>query len=173
MPETKLAAHSDFQLVRDDPNYVLYQPYKSEENKSLVANYVHQKALAFCPYYFVEKSGKGSVVFFYPNEQLCGYKNILHGGFIASMLDEALAYGIFGNFASRLGVTVNLDITYVAPSICGHLYKIVCNTTKIEGRKGWIYGELYRLSDNEEPTLCVKATGFFVEPSKLNLEKHV
>ncbi|EPY53577.1 fungal protein [Schizosaccharomyces cryophilus OY26] len=173
MPEAKLAAHSEFQRIRDDPSYILLQPYKSEENRSLIANYVRQQALAFCPYYYVEKSGKGSVTFFYPTELLCGYRNILHGGFIASMLDEALAFGIFGNFASRLGVTVQLDVTYVAPSLCSNLYKVVCNTSKVEGRKGWISGELYRLTEGEEPILCAKGSGFFIEPAKLNLEKHL
>ncbi|CAA21103.1 hypothetical protein POMI540_0969 [Schizosaccharomyces pombe] len=173
MPETKLVALPEFQELKSNDEYISMQPYKGEDNKSYIANLVRHNALTFCPYYFIEKSGKGSVVYFHPTSDLCGYKNIVHGGFITTMLDEALAFGVFPNFPSKMGVTVQLDTTYVAPALCSHLYKIVTKTTKVEGRKCWTSGELLRLNGSEPPVLCAKASGFFVEPSKLNLEHHV
>ncbi|EEB08835.1 fungal protein [Schizosaccharomyces japonicus yFS275] len=102
-----------------------------------------------------------------------------------------MAYGVGANFPSQKGVTVSLKVNYIAPALADHLYKVVCTTTKVEGRKAWITGELYRVVDAQEEQgskenvevdgkerlgnlmLCARAEALFIEPASYKVRSSV
>ncbi|TFL01443.1 HotDog domain-containing protein [Pterulicium gracile] len=56
------------------------------------------------------------VVFVHLGEGLCGHQGIVHGGLMATLLDEALSRTACNNLPSKVGVTANLTIEYRAPT---------------------------------------------------------
>lgn len=87
-----------------------------------------------------------------------GAPGLLQGGFIAATFDELL--GVVQSGVVRL--TVDLQISYRAPT---PLYKELRYTTwldKIDGRKAYVNGTLH-----DGDRLCAEARGLFVEPRTL------
>ena len=86
-----------------------------------------------------------------------GAPGLLQGGFIAATFDELL--GVVQAGVVRL--TVELQITYRAPT---PLHKELRYTTwldRIDGRKAFVNGTLH-----DGDRLCAEARGLFVEPRK-------
>ena len=68
---------------------------------------------------FTFKDRKSNVVFI-PEKRFQGFKNIIHGGIISTVLDEAM-----GNLAFHLGlnaVTSKLEVSLIKPTIVGEKY---------------------------------------------------
>ena len=118
------------------------------------------------PYYFNEKGGKSMVQIFYVGSDVCGHPGIVHGGFLATMLDEGLARCAFPAMPNKVGVTANLNINYLKPTMAGQFLVLRARTTKVEGRKAWAEGwiESLEAAEGEEPVKLVEASALFVEP---------
>lgn len=118
------------------------------------------------PYYFHEKDGKSMVSIFYVGTDVSGHPGVVHGGFIATMLDEGLARCAFAALPNKVGVTANLQINYRKPTMAGQFLVLRATTTKIDGRKayseGWI--EPLEVAEGEEPQKLVEASALFIEP---------
>jgi acyl-coenzyme A thioesterase PaaI-like protein len=118
------------------------------------------------PYYFNEKDGKSMVQIFYVGSDCSGHPGIVHGGFLATMLDEGLARCAFPAMPNKVGVTANLQINYLRPTMAGQFLVLKAKTTKVEGRKAWSEGwiESLEVAEGEEPQKLVEASALFVEP---------
>lgn len=122
--------------------------------------------IAVPPYYFHEKGGKSMVQIFYVGPDCSGHPGIVHGGFLATMLDEGLARCAFAAMPNRVGVTANLQINYRKPTMAGQYLVLRATTTKVDGRKAWAEGwiESLEVAEGEEPEKLVEASALFVEP---------
>lgn len=117
------------------------------------------------PYAFSETGGKSFVSVFYIGSDLCGHPGIVHGGLLATLLDEGLARCCFPALPNKVGVTANLNIDYRRPAPAGSYFALRATTTKVEGRKAWVEGRIETLPKNgEEPVVLVEAKALFVEP---------
>lgn len=118
------------------------------------------------PYYFNEKGGKSMVQIFYVGADVSGHPGLVHGGFLATMLDEGLARCAFPAMPNKVGVTANLSINYLKPTMAGQFLVLRATTTKVEGRKAWAEGwiESLEVVEGEEPAKLVEATALFIEP---------
>lgn len=122
------------------------------------------------PYYFNKKGGEQMVCIFYVGTNLSGHPGIVHGGFLATMLDEGLARCAFPAMPNQVGVTANLNINYRKPTMAGQYLILVAHTTKVEGRKAWAIGHIEPLETYEngapgEPSKpLVEADALFIEP---------
>ncbi|EHY56178.1 hypothetical protein ABEF92_005513 [Exophiala dermatitidis] len=118
------------------------------------------------PYYFNEKDGKSMVQIFYVGGDVCGHPGLVHGGFIATILDEGLARCAFPAMPNKVGVTANLEINYRKPTAAGQFLVLRAKTTKVEGRKAWAEGwiESLEVPEGEEPAKLVEAKALFIEP---------
>lgn len=118
------------------------------------------------PYIFNEKDGKSMVCIFYVGTDLSGHPGIVHGGFLATMLDEGLARCAFPAMPNKVGVTANLSINYRNPTFAGQYLILKATTTKVEGRKAWAEGWIESLDvpEGEERVKLVEATALFIEP---------
>jgi 3'-phosphoadenosine 5'-phosphosulfate synthase len=118
------------------------------------------------PYIWNEEGGKSMVSIFYLGTELSGHPGIVHGGLLATMLDEGLARCCFPALPNKVGVTANLQINYRKPTLAGQFLVLRATTTKVDGRKAWVEGWIESLEgpEGEEPEKLVEATGLFVEP---------
>ncbi|TKA39264.1 hypothetical protein B0A54_08573 [Friedmanniomyces endolithicus] len=101
----------------------------------------------------------------YLGEALCGHPGIIHGGLLATLLDEGLARACFPALPNKVGVTASLKIDYRVPCPAGSYVVLRAQTTKVEGRKAWVKGWIEVLGeDGGEGVKVVEAEALFIEP---------
>jgi acyl-coenzyme A thioesterase PaaI-like protein len=96
---------------------------------------------------------------------MAGWPGVAHGGLIATLLDECLARCAVARFPAKTGVTANLELKYLAPTVTNG-FVVIRATPVLEGstdRKGLVAGRLETL----EGKVCVEAKGLFVVPKRL------
>jgi 3'-phosphoadenosine 5'-phosphosulfate synthase len=119
------------------------------------------------PYTWSENGGKSLVQISYLGTDLCGHPGIVHGGMLATMLDEGLARCCFAALPNKIGMTANLNINYRAPAMAGTFVILRAVTTKVEGRKAWVDGRIETLvAEGEKPVVLAEATALFIEPKQ-------
>ncbi|KAG2166760.1 hypothetical protein JADG_006499 [Aureobasidium aubasidani] len=98
-------------------------------------------------------------------EKLCGHPTIIHGGLLATLLDEGLARACFPALPNKVGVTASLNITYKKPCPANSFVVLRAETTKVDGRKAWVKGWIELLGEGvEEGEHLVEAEALFIEP---------
>jgi acyl-coenzyme A thioesterase PaaI-like protein len=121
--------------------------------------------MAIPPYAWTDADGKTLVSVTYVGENLCGHPGIVHGGYLATMLDEGMARCCFAALPHKIGVTANLSIDYRKPVPAGSYLVLRAETTKVEGRKAWVKGRIELLTEpGKTATVFTEATGMFVSP---------
>jgi acyl-coenzyme A thioesterase PaaI-like protein len=96
---------------------------------------------------------------------LCGHPNIVHGGLLATMLDEGLARCCFHALPNKIGVTASLKIDYRAPCPGNSYVVLKAETIKVEGRKAWVKGWIEVLGEEDGTGVkLVEAEALFIEP---------
>jgi adenylylsulfate kinase len=117
------------------------------------------------PFVWSERGGKSLVSISYLGGNLCGHPGLVHGGLLATLLDEGLARCCFAALPNKVGMTANLNINYRAPAPADAFVVLRAKTTKVEGRKAWVEGHIETLvAPGEKPTLLVEASALFIEP---------
>ncbi|KAF8551307.1 Thioesterase/thiol ester dehydrase-isomerase [Imleria badia] len=91
---------------------------------------------------------------------LCGHDGIVHGGLLATLLDESLARTAINNLPDKIGVTAKLSITYRAPTFADQFIVIKVRLDEKNGRKATVSGRVEDLKGN----LLVEANALFVQP---------
>lgn len=119
------------------------------------------------PVVFTEQGGKSLVSITHLGDELCGHPNIVHGGLLATLLDEGLARCCFAALPHNVGMTAKLAINYRNPTPAGSYVVLRATTTKVEGRKAWVEGRLETLvGKGETPVVLADATALFVSPKQ-------
>ncbi|KAK6457337.1 HotDog domain-containing protein [Scheffersomyces xylosifermentans] len=85
-----------------------------------------------------------SLTFFQLGNKLSGHSGIVHGGLLATLLDELTCRLAFQNFESKKGVTANLNINYKKPTYTDNYVLIKCELLKKTGRKCWVKGSVFK-----------------------------
>ncbi|KAI1094190.1 Thioesterase/thiol ester dehydrase-isomerase [Rostrohypoxylon terebratum] len=126
------------------------------------------------PVVFAEEGGKSLVSISYLGDELCGHPGIIHGGLLATILDEGLARCCFAALPHKIGMTANLNINYRAPAPAGSYIVLRATTTKVEGRKAWVEGRIETLvGEGEKPLVLAEATALFVMPKQAAMMANV
>lgn len=131
--------------------------------------------ITIAPYVWGDKEGKELYVIAHLGTDVCGHDGIVHGGLLATLLDEGLARCCFPALPNRIGVTANLNINYRKPTRANQLMLLKARTIKVEGRKAWVEGHIESLpmTTSETPVTLVEATALFIEPRYANLMRRV
>lgn len=117
------------------------------------------------PYIWNEKEGKESVQIFYVGNNVSGHPGIVHGGLLATLLDEGLARCCFPALPNKVGVTASLQINYKKPTKADQYLVLKATTTKVDGRKAFVEGHIETMPENgEEAEILVTANALFIEP---------
>lgn len=101
-----------------------------------------------------------AIVFVHVGRGLCGHDGIVHGGLLATLLDESLARTAINNLPDKIGVTANLSINYRAPTFADQFIIIKVRLLEKRGRKVQVSGQVEDLRGN----VLVEANGTFVQP---------
>ncbi|RXG43323.1 hypothetical protein VDGE_02994 [Verticillium dahliae] len=119
------------------------------------------------PIMWLEQGGKSSVTIMHLGTDMCGHPRIVHGGLLATLLDEGLARCCFDALPSKVAVTARLEVNYRKPTPAGTFVVLRAETQRVEGRKAWVAGRIETLVDEskgEKPVVLVEANGLFISP---------
>lgn len=117
------------------------------------------------PYAWMDAGGREFVSVAYVGDDLCGHPGIVHGGLLATMLDEGLARCCMGALPHGIAVTANLNIDYRKPTPSNSFLVLRAETIKLEGRKAWVKGHIELMTaPGEKPTVLAEASGLFISP---------
>jgi 3'-phosphoadenosine 5'-phosphosulfate synthase len=118
------------------------------------------------PFIWYRKDGKGYVQVTHIGTDLCGHVGIIHGGFLATMLDEGLARCCFPVLPYNVGMTAKLEIDYKAPALADQYLVLRAETVKVEGRKAWVEGHIETLptEEGQKPTILATAKALYISP---------
>ncbi|KAL0079399.1 HotDog domain-containing protein [Phycomyces blakesleeanus] len=92
---------------------------------------------------------------------LCGHDGIIHGGMLATLLDEHLAYVTLPSLPNFTGFTANLNVDYRKPVHSNQWIVVRGKLTKLEGRKA--YATAYLESADGE-TVYTEARALYISP---------
>lgn len=88
--------------------------------------------------------------FFHLGSRISGHPKIVHGGLLATLLDELTCRVAFQNFHSKKGVTANLNIKYLKPCFVNSYVLIKCTFVNKKGRKCITKGQVFKLDLDAE-----------------------
>ncbi|KAF2856389.1 Thioesterase/thiol ester dehydrase-isomerase [Plenodomus tracheiphilus IPT5] len=170
--ESSIWNHPLTKRLLQDPKYIASRPHLKIPEQLRAQNLtggtlLGEDKIAVPPLQFTTQDGSSFVSIQYLGSALCGHPGIVHGGLLATLLDEGLARCCFPALPNKVGVTAKLDITYKAPVMAGQVVVLRAETTKVEGRKAWVRGWLETLVDEAEGEKAVVLTegeALFVEP---------
>ncbi|KAJ5453032.1 Thioesterase superfamily [Penicillium cf. griseofulvum] len=151
--------------------------------------------LAFAPYMWLSTGKTGQtesgdqasnvVSVFHIGQNLCGHPGFVHGGLLTVLFDEVFARCVSAAFPSGLGMTANLNVDFRKPALPDRVYVLRTKTTKVEGRKAWVEGQMTYLpltlplsadshsivpdasllrEDSEGAVMVAEAKALFIEP---------
>lgn len=81
---------------------------------------------------FEYKDNEASCIFI-PQKEHQGWRDVIHGGIIATVLDEAMAKLIIKNYS--FGVTSNMEIRFLRPAKVGEVLTVTGSVKKADGNK--------------------------------------
>lgn len=168
--EDTINNHPLVKELRSRPEFKESRPHlkmaNGIRNQSLTAGVLQGSGkMVVPPIAFIEDGGKSIVSITYIGDQVCGHPGLVHGGFLATMLDEGMARGCFGALPHNIAVTANLEVNYRKPTPANSFLVLRGTTTKVEGRKAWSVGSIETLPEpGEKPTVLVEAKGLFISP---------
>ncbi|GAB7348553.1 hypothetical protein MBLNU459_g6945t1 [Dothideomycetes sp. NU459] len=167
-----IKSHPLAQKLRADPAYSESRPHlkipEAMRNHNLTGGtLLGEDKIAVPPLNFANVAAElpTLVQLSYLGPSLCGHPGIIHGGLLATLLDEGLARACFPALPNKVGVTASLTINYKVPCPADSYVVLKAETIKVEGRKAWVKGWIEILGEGvEEGVHVVEAEALFIEP---------
>lgn len=159
--------------LRNDPDYTELRPHLKITESARAHNFMTgaltgPQRISVPPYVFSKENGGGMVMIMHVGDNLCDHPGIVHNGLIAALFDEGLARCCFAALPNKVGVTANLNIEHHQPLMANSYIVLSAETTKLQGRKAWGYGQIETLPcDGKEMVLIAEARGLFIEPKQI------
>ncbi|MCO5576847.1 hypothetical protein L7F22_030667 [Adiantum nelumboides] len=155
-------------------HYVLSRPFANFPAHmipySLTAGSLRKPGMLCVPPVVVSKTRHGAEVlggnrgdafaFVHLGRNLCGHDGIVHGGLLATVLDETLARTSFFHLPHQIGVTAHLEIDYKKPVKADSVVVVETKLIEHEGRKAWVEATMTDLRGR----ILVQSKALFVEP---------
>ena len=169
--------HPLARALRDNPDFTEARPHmkipEALRSHSLTGGtLIGPGKILVPPFSWSEKGGKSLVSISYLGPDLCGHPGVIHGGLLATILDEGLARCCFPALPNKVGMTANLNINYRKPAPAGAFVVLRAKTVKVEGRKAWVEGHIETLAEKgEDPVVLAEASALFIEPKQAAVSK--
>ncbi|KAJ5894010.1 hypothetical protein N7495_005701, partial [Penicillium taxi] len=163
--------------LRENPDFKESRPHLkfpvALSERSLTAGTLSgPKRIPVPPLVFNEREGKSLVSFLYLGSDVCGHPGIVHGGLLATLLDEGLARCCFEALPNKVGVTANLNLDYRAPAMADSYIVLRAETVNVEGRKAWVEGRIETIpEEGKNPVVLVEAKALFIEPRQASVSE--
>jgi acyl-coenzyme A thioesterase PaaI-like protein len=167
-----IAASPHYRKLKADEKWVeaddVYSHLSADARKTKLLSgtlWGHRKVSANKVFFSVD--GKESTSFLVLGTALCGHPNVIHGGVLATVLDEALGRLAIRQFPDGGAVTARLEVKYRAPTRAAHgiwnrdAYVVVtARVAELAERKCKVVGEIR----DKEGKLLVQSEALFVVP---------
>ncbi|KHJ31185.1 putative thioesterase family protein [Erysiphe necator] len=159
--------------MRSKPEYSESRPHLRipeplRPNNIIAGTLMGPDMLVVPPIVWVDKEEHSLVSIVYLGKNLCGHPNLIHGGLLATLLDECLARCCFTAFPNKIGMTATLNIDYRNPTPAGSYVLVRAKTTDVKGRKVWAAGHIESLPEKDKmPIMLAEASGLFIEPKQV------
>ncbi|KAK0618615.1 Adenylylsulfate kinase-domain-containing protein [Bombardia bombarda] len=159
-----ISLREDTELVESRPHMKI--PDSWRKHNLTGGTLIGPGKVAVPPFSWSRKNGKEYVQVSHVGTDLCGHMGIIHGGFLATMLDEGLARCCFPVLPFNVGMTAKLEINYKAPAMADQYLVLRATTTKVEGRKAWVEGHIETLptKEGELPIVLATASALYISP---------
>ncbi|KAJ5634924.1 thioesterase family protein [Penicillium herquei] len=166
---TFIEDHSLVQSLRQSGKFLEYKGYDDfpqhlREQNLTAGPLTGPEMIPIPPYVFVDRTGGTLIEILYFGRHLSGYPGIVHGGLLATILDEGLGWCCFPSLPSGVGATVTLEVRYLSPLPTDSFAVLKAETKDVIGRKAWVEGHIETLPRNGEPTIVAEARALFVAP---------
>lgn len=172
-PATTVSAPED-DASGERPHYALSRPFARFPAQmmphSLTASSLRKPGMLAVPPMVLSKTRHGATVlgghqgdayaFIHLGRSLCGHDGIVHGGLLATVLDETLARTSFYHLPHNIGVTARLEVDYKYPVKADQVVVVETRLASAQGRKAHVEGDIRDLSGR----LLVQSKALFVEP---------
>ncbi|KAG0321047.1 hypothetical protein BGZ99_004152 [Dissophora globulifera] len=119
-----------------------------------------ENMLSVSPIKFEKKDKKAIVLVMHLGRSLCGHDGIIHGGLLATLLDEATGMVALPNLPFHIGFTANLNVNYRKPVKADQFVMVKAEFEKLDGRKGYTTASIHDMHGNT----LVECTALFVSP---------
>ncbi|KAF2735221.1 hypothetical protein EJ04DRAFT_492042 [Polyplosphaeria fusca] len=169
--EQNLFSHPLTQSLLSDPRYTASRPHlkipPGMRSQSLTGGtLLGEDKIAVPPLQFTTSDGSTYFSLQWVGGALCGHPGMVHGGLLATLLDEGLARCCFPALPNKVGVTASLTVEYKKPTLAGQVLVLRAQTTRVEGRKAWVKGSIETLprEGEERGEVLVEAEALFIEP---------
>ncbi|KAJ6549574.1 HotDog domain-containing protein [Mycena vulgaris] len=116
--------------------------------------------LALLPLARVKKDESEALIFIHLGRGLCGHDGIIHGGLLATLLDETIVRNAILNLPHKVGVTATLSLTYSIIRI------LKTQPVEAKGRKAIVSGRVKAL----DGTLLIEAEYGYLPTAALLIE---
>jgi 3'-phosphoadenosine 5'-phosphosulfate synthase len=167
-------------FLRGNPDYIESRPHMKippswRKHNLTGGTLIGPGKVVVPPFSWSERSGKDFVQISHVGTDLCGHMGIIHGGFLATMLDEGLARCCFPVLPYNIGMTAKLEIDYKAPAVADQYLVLRATTTKVEGRKAWVEGHIETLPTDEgqQPVILATARALYVSPRQASVRERL
>ncbi|KAL5339802.1 HotDog domain-containing protein [Aspergillus crustosus] len=158
--------------LREDPAFDGSRPYlkipEKIRTRSLTAGTLATpKGIAVPPLVFCNEETKNMVSLLYLGPNVSGHPGIVHGGLLATLLDEGMGRCAFLALPNKVGVTANLNVDYRRPAMADSYFVMRAQVVKSEGRKAWVEARIETLpEEGQEPLVLVEGKSLFIEPKQ-------
>ncbi|RKP34711.1 HotDog domain-containing protein, partial [Dimargaris cristalligena] len=97
----------------------------------------------------------------YLGRSLCGHDGIIHGGLLATIVDEAFARLAFAFLPGHSGFTANLNVDYRSPVPADIMVVLVISIDRVDGRKVFLKA---RMSSLDGKFTFLESTSLYIAP---------
>jgi 3'-phosphoadenosine 5'-phosphosulfate synthase len=155
-PTFDTGTHKDFinnhplvKKLRSQAEFSESSPY-SEVSESQVQNLISGTLIGpgkieAAPFAWTEASGKSYIQICYIGSRLCGYPGYIHGGLLATMLDECFVRCCSAAVPHTGMMTANLNVDFKVPTQEEQYIVLRVKISELEGKKAWLKGQIETL----------------------------
>ncbi|KAJ5083736.1 hypothetical protein N7456_013163 [Penicillium angulare] len=169
--ENFIDSHPETSALRRNPRYTESRPHLTipqelRPQNLLTGALAGPQKITVAPYVF-QDPGKSLIMIIHLGKETCSHDGIVHGGLLATLLDECLTRCCCPAFSKKVAVTANLNIDYRNPAMANSYFILTAKITKLEGRKAWMDGRIETLPSNGgESSVIAEAKSLFLEPKE-------
>ncbi|KAJ5747543.1 uncharacterized protein N7511_009239 [Penicillium nucicola] len=170
--ETFIQDHPVTRALKANPKFIESRPHLNgpkilRDRKLLAGPLSGTQKVTVPPLVFSEKGGKCMVVILHVGGDVCSHPGIIHGGLVATLMDDTFCRCCSAVFPKRVGVTANLNVNFRKPALAESFIMLKAEVAKMEGRKAWMEGSIETLEpDGGDSSLLAEAKALFIQPKE-------
>ncbi|GES56803.1 thioesterase family protein [Aspergillus terreus] len=150
-----------------ESRYYQNVPISMEQEMFSVGSLLGPSKLPVRPLAFYEAGGGSFFLVLYIGGGLAGYPGMIHGGVLATIMDEGMAGCASASLPRRVAVTLELNVNYRRPAPTESFYVLKARATKVENNAAWVEARLEILDGDgkEAGDVVTEGWGHYLQPA--------